>query len=129
MSAVDPAGQIDDSPATAVFKTLTPVVPIPTPVKPTLTKLALATGKVSFKVSAPGKSKVTIAICKTKKVKGKSKTSCKSIEGGTVKSELAGTASFKLKKKLSKKTKYRVTIAFTGTDGQKTTLVKTTKPK
>lgn len=121
--AVDPAGQFDDSPATAVFKSLAP------PPVPTLTKLSASTKKISFKVSAPGKSKVTVATCKTKKVKGKSKTSCKTVASGNVKSKSAGTASFKLKKALRKRTKYRVTIVFSGSDGQETTLVKSVKTK
>lgn len=127
--AMDPAEQLDDSPATAVFRSTAPVVPIVTPVKPSLGALKLKTKSVAFSVSAAGKSKVTVAICKKKKVKGKTKTTCRTVDGGTVKSDFAGAASLKLKKSLKKKVKYRVTIVFTGSDGQKTTLVKTVKPK
>lgn len=128
--AKDPAGQVDDTPSSAVFTlSAPPVTVMPIPPKPKADSLSLAKKVLTLKVTGASSVKATVETCAKKKVKGKKKTVCKSAAKGTAMVSADGAVTVKLSKKLKKKISYKVTIVVTGADGQATTVVKKMKLK
>lgn len=123
--AVDPVGQVDATPATAAF-TLNASTPAVVPA-PKLGKLRAKGKKVSVTASAVGSLKLTVESCKRKTVKKKKKTVCKRVARASATSTGAGVVTFKLKKSLKKRAKYKLTVTATSSSGDKSKLVKTVK--
>ncbi|MGH2959980.1 MAG: hypothetical protein ACRDKE_10270, partial [Solirubrobacterales bacterium] len=107
---IDPTGQVEPTPETALFTLGAPAI---TPIPPLLPapKVTGASGKakkLTVSVSGPGTVAVKVETC----AKKKRKTVCKKFTTGSATPTAAGKLSITLKKALKKKAKYRLT--FTG---------------
>jgi hypothetical protein len=122
---IDPTLQVETTPEVAAFTVVAP--PIVVLDAPKVSILSAKKKSLSLNFSGPGSVAAKVESCKKKK----GKTKCKSFTTGSGTATAAGNLTIALKKSLTKKSKYRITLTISSptTFMPKATLVKTIKAK
>lgn len=122
--AIDPAEQVDATPASTAFTLAAVVGAAPVPAVSGLT----GKGKrLSLTLSAPGKISARVAVCKRKR-RGHD-TICKKYTSGSATASAAGKLKIKLRRSLKRGVRYKVTLIAASTAGVKQSKVHTIKAK